>query len=69
MKPLSEVSKHSDDILADKFPIDIQIQARIIEKMYNSKDAKELKEKLAERLQIKKAKVTPSKKAQKENIH
>ena len=69
MKPLSEVNKHSDDILADKFPIDVQIQARIIEKMYNSKDAKELKERVGDRLQIKKAKVTPSKKSQKENIH
>ena len=69
MKPQSEISKYADDILADKFTIDPQVLARIIDKMHCSKDAKELKEKLAKCLRVKKAKSTPNKKSQKENIH
>ena len=69
MKPVSEVNKHSEDVLADKFMMDLQIQARVVERMYYNKDAKELKEKLAERLRLKKQKVNQNKKSQKENIN
>ena len=69
MKPQSEINRYSDDVMADKFTIDPQIQTRIIDKMYSGKEAKELKDKLAECLRKKKAKVSPCKRSQKENVH
>ena len=69
MKALSDVNKHSDEVLIDKFPIDQQVANRIIEKLYSTKDAKNLKQNLAARLLKKKQKSTQAKqKHHKENI-
>ena len=69
MKALSDVNKHSDEVLVDKFPIDQQVANRIIEKLYFTKDVKDLKQNLASRLLKKKQKTAQAKqKHSKENI-
>ena len=69
MKPLSEVVKHFEEVVADKYAIDPQIQARVVDKMFNRRDAEDVHEQLAQCLDFKKQRVTQNRRVQKENIY